>query len=200
MPQGIGVGGAACKTYGLVWRKGEAFPHIEQSRTHQAQSFRAVHMWCDTDRLFIHLKDFRKVFADAILNCAHFNFASQQFFHRSDRLAFAGNNQIKVAEIGIHVERESVGGHPARDVYADRGDFAALRVYTGQAGNAKRFDIKVVHRANQDFFQIAYEAMHVFAIRAQVNNWIADDLAQPVIRNFAASVGFTRMLSGEAVT
>src|SRR6267154_879086 len=83
MPQGIGAGGAACKTFGLVWRKGEAFPHIErQSRTHQAQSFRALHKLCDTDRLFIHLKDFRKVFADAILNCAHFNFASQQFPHR----------------------------------------------------------------------------------------------------------------------
>src|SRR5258706_16059541 len=81
-------------------------------------------------------------------------------------------------------------GHPARDVYPDRGNFSAWCVHAGQAGNAKRFDIKVVHRANQDLFQITYEAMHVFAIRAQINNWIADDLTEPVISNLSTPVGF----------
>src|SRR5258708_34966414 len=79
---------------------------------------------CDNDCLFIHFEHIRKVFDDAIFHSAHFDFVSQQFLHRSDRLAFAGNNQIKVIEIGIHVQRESVCRYPARDVYADGGNFS----------------------------------------------------------------------------
>ncbi len=102
----------------------------------------------------------------------------------------AGDDQIKVTEICIHIEREPVRSHPARDMHADGGNLAAWSVHTGQALNAKGFNSEIPRRSNQDFLQIADEAMHVFPIRAQVDNWITYDLAQPVIGNFAATIRF----------
>lgn len=45
-----------------------------------------------------------------------------------DRLRFdpTGNNQIKISEIGIHIQGESVGSDTARDVDADGGDFGFM--------------------------------------------------------------------------
>ena len=80
--------------------------------------------------------------------------------------------------------------HPARDVYSNRCNFPTLRVYTSQTLDSKGVDAKIRHGPNQDFFQIAYVAMHVFAIGAEIDDWITNHLAQPVISNFAAPICF----------
>src|ERR1700694_3064690 len=80
-----------------------------------------------------HFKDFGEAYNDTIFDRAHFNFAAEQLLHRSYRLAFAGNNQIEIAEIGVYVQSEAVGRYPARDVHANRRDFAARGVHAGQA-------------------------------------------------------------------
>src|SRR5882724_9206062 len=107
--------------------------------------------------LSLHPKNFGEALDDAILDRTHFNFAAEQFLHRSHRLAFAGDYQIKITEIGVDVQRESVGRYPARDMHADRRDFAAWGVHAGPARDAKGFNSEILQRANQHFFQVAHE-------------------------------------------
>src|SRR5437763_1876509 len=79
---------------------------------------------------------------------------------------------------------------PPRDMDSDCGNLAARRVHSGQTRNPERFNLKITHRPNQDLFQVAHKAMHVFAIRTQVDNWIADKLANAVISNLTAAIRF----------
>ena len=137
-----------------------------------------------------HFKDFGKSFDDSIFDRTQLNFAAEQFFHRSHRFAFTGNDQIEVAEISIHVERKTVSGYPPRDVYTDGRNLSPRSVHAGQSFNPKGFNIKILHGANQNFLQIANKAMYVFTIGTQVDNWITYNLAQPVIGNFAATICF----------
>lgn len=78
--------------------------------------------------------------------------------------------------------------NPARDVDSDRCHLPALRVYTSQTLDSKGVDTEVRHGPNQDFFQIAHVAMHVFSIGTEVDDWITNYLAQAVIRHFAAAI------------
>src|SRR5437763_15817496 len=79
---------------------------------------------------------------------------------------------------------------PSCDVDSNCGNLAARRVHAGQTGNTERFNLKVTHRPNQDLFQVAHKAMNVFAIRTQVDDWVTDKLANAVISNFTAAIGF----------
>jgi hypothetical protein len=79
--------------------------------------------------------------------------------------------------------------NPARNVYSDRGDFPALGVYASQTLDSKSVDIKVRHGPDQNFFQVAHVAMHVFAIGTQVDDWITNYLAQAVISHFSTAIG-----------
>ena len=78
--------------------------------------------------------------------------------------------------------------NPARDVHSDRRDFPALRVYASQPLNSKGVDTEVRHGPNQDLFQIAHVAMHVFAIGTEIDDRITNELAQAVIGHFAAAI------------
>jgi hypothetical protein len=63
------------------------------------------------------------------------DYPAQFFLHRGYELVgdATGNNQVEVAEIGIHVEREAMRGHAARNMHADGGDFGLL-VFIGLTG------------------------------------------------------------------
>lgn len=52
------------------------------------------------------------------------NCTPQRPLQRGDRPGrdAAGDNEIEILEIGIHVQRKAVRGDAARDVYADGGD------------------------------------------------------------------------------
>ncbi len=60
--------------------------------------------------------------------------------------------------------------NPSGDVDSDRRNFSALRVYARQTLDAKGVDTEVCHSPNQDFFQIAHVAMHVFAIGTEIDD------------------------------
>ena len=60
-----------------------------------------------------------------------------------------------------------MGRDPAFDVDADGGDLAFDCVNAGQAFDAKGFDAKIGHRADQNFFEIADVFVDVFAIGRQ---------------------------------
>src|SRR5438132_13257527 len=80
--------------------------------------------------------------------------------------------------------------NPARDVHPDGRDFATIGMHAGQVLDAKCLYTKVTNRAYQYLFEITDEAMNIFAIRTEVDDWIANDLAQAVIGDLAAAVGF----------
>ena len=77
---------------------------------------------------------------------------------------------------------------PARDVNADSCDLAAPGVNAGQALDSKSIDTEVRHGPDQHFFQIANVAMNVFAIGAEIDNRVTNDLAQAVISHFSAAI------------
>src|SRR5690242_17367316 len=64
----------------------------------------------------------------------------------------------------------------------------ALSMDTGQALDTKGTDAEVRHRPYQHFFEIAHVTMNVFAIGAETDNRIANDLAQAVIGHFPAAI------------
>src|SRR5207237_2816359 len=100
------------------------------------------------------------------------------------------DDEIEKAQISIHVQREAMRRDPSCDVDSNCGNLAARRVHAGQTGNPERFNLKVTHRPNQDLFQVAHKAMNVFAIRTQVDDWVADKLAKAVISNLTAAIRF----------
>ena len=127
---------------------------------------------------------------DAIFHFAQLSFRTQQLFHRGYGFAFAGNNEIKVTEICINVERKTVGCYPACDVNTDGGNFSARGVNAGQTVDTKRLNAKVAHCADQYFLEIAHVMMNVFTIGTQFDDGIADKLAQTVVGYFAAAISF----------
>src|SRR6185369_13003684 len=141
--------------------------------------------------LFVAKTEFKhlgEVGDKAILDGAQRRFVAEQFFHRSHGLTFAGDDQVEITEVRVDVECKAVRRDPARDVNSDRGDFTAPGVYARQTLDAKRLDTKIRQRPDQNFFQIADVTMEVFAIRAEVDNRIPNDLPETVIRDFPAAI------------
>src|SRR5262245_26374310 len=72
--------------------------------------------------LFVAKTEFKhvgEVGHDAIFDGAQRRLVAKQFFHRSNRLTFAGDYEVEVAEIGINVESKAVSRYPARDMNAN---------------------------------------------------------------------------------
>jgi len=78
-----------------------------------------------------------------IFDDAKIGFYAKQLLHRSYWLTFAGDYQIEITQVGVHVECEPVGGNPSRNVYADGRHFSTSRVYTGETFDPKRVDAEV---------------------------------------------------------
>src|SRR6185295_19564016 len=83
-------------------------------------------------------KDVSEVRYDSIFDDSQISFYSEQLFHRSYWLTFAGDYQIEITQVGVHVECEAVRGNPARNVHTNSCHFTASRVYTGQTFDPKR--------------------------------------------------------------
>ena len=81
-----------------------------------------------------------------------------------------------------------MGRDPARNVNADGCDLPALCVNAGQPLDAERVDAKVRQRPNQYCFEIANVAMDVFTVGTQADDGITNNLAQAMIRDFAAAI------------
>ena len=71
------------------------------------------------------LKDHSEIAGDGFGDGIQLEFSAQLFVHRRYRLRFdaAGNDQVEVAEIRVHVEGEAVRSDGAGDVDADGREF-----------------------------------------------------------------------------
>ena len=71
------------------------------------------------------LEDYAEVAGDGFGDGVEVEFSAEFFLHRGHRLGrdAAGDDQVEVAEIGVHVEGEAVRGDEAGDVDADGGEF-----------------------------------------------------------------------------
>jgi hypothetical protein len=111
----------------------------------------------------------------------------------------AGNDQVKIAEVGGDVEGETVGGDPAADVDADGGEFffgdiaRRLNPEAGFAGDAMGGDAEIGGRADHDFFEGADVPVNVAADGIEIENGIADDLPGAVIGDVTAAIGFAEL-------
>jgi len=100
----------------------------------------------------------------------------------------AGNDQGEIVEVGVDVERETVAGDPASDPEADRGQFLAAHPHAREAVDAPRGNPVIGGRANENLLEIADVAVHVAAVRGEVEDRVAHDLAGPVVGDVAAAL------------
>ena len=118
----------------------------------------------------------------------------------------AGDNEIEILEIGVHVQREAVRRDAARNVHADGGDLGLrlrgrgrprhidLRPNSGHAGHSLGRDAEIGAGADQRFFQpphIIHRAQRfLLPVRAekaaQIEDRVADQLPRPVVGDVAA--------------
>ena len=77
-----------------------------------------------TQRIWLW-KDDAEVAGDGFGDGVQVEWLAEFLLHRGDwlRRDAAGNDQVEVAEVGVHVEGEAVGGDEAGDVDADGGEF-----------------------------------------------------------------------------
>src|SRR6185436_10892415 len=83
-----------------------------------------------------------------------------------------------------------MSGDPASQMHPYGGNLSVGRVHASQPLDSKRLNVEISHRPDQDFLEIAHVSMHVFAIRTEIDDWIADQLAQTVISKLASAVSF----------
>jgi len=92
-------------------------------------------------------------------------------------------------EVGVHVERETVIGHPAFHGDADGGDFARADPDAGLALAARAFESEDGDALDEHLFEEAQVGVQVLSW-CQVDDRIADDLAGAVVGDVAATVRF----------
>src|SRR5215213_652593 len=94
-----------------------------------------------------------------------------------------------MVELRRDVEREAVAGDPSGDPDPDRRDLLRADPRTGQAGDPAGGHTPIGADADHHFLDVANVAMHVAAIRLEVDDRVADDLPGTVIRHVAAAAG-----------
>src|ERR1017187_6588554 len=119
--------------------------------------------------------------------------------HGSHRLGKpAGDNVLKIAQIRIHVQRETVRRHPPAEVHSDGGDFAIAHPNPSQLGNAAGFNAELRQRFDERLLDGTHVRAHVALPIAQVQNRVAHELPRSVIRHVAAAIGWIKPTPGAA--
>jgi hypothetical protein len=99
----------------------------------------------------------------------------------------AGDDQSKPGKVGADVQRETVAGDPSRDAHPDRREFLVAYPDPREPVDPAGPDPELRNGTNEDFLEIAHIAVHVAAIRFQVDDGIADELPRSVKRDIAAA-------------
>ena len=99
----------------------------------------------------------------------------------------------EIRQVGINVERETVRRHPAGRLNANRGDFLAVYPDAGQPGNDLAAQPPRGERVRHDGFQRADVGVEVALAAAQINDWIAHQLARTVIRHVPAAINLNHV-------
>ena len=100
----------------------------------------------------------------------------------------ARDDEVERIEVGRHVEREAVQGHPLLHVDADARDLAARGPHAGQSGVAIRLDAEVAERLDQHVLEPPQVPVEVLAMCPEVEDRIADQLARTVEGHVAAAL------------
>jgi len=106
------------------------------------------------------LEDCAEVAGDGFGDGVEIERAAEFPLHRGDgvRSDAAGDDEVEVAEVGVDVEGETVGGDEAGDVNADGGKLGiGFCPDAGEAVEAFGGDGEVGRGANEDFFEAADE-------------------------------------------
>ena len=88
------------------------------------------------------------------------------------------------------IEREAMAGDPSRDSDTDRGKFSLADPHAREAGTSPGGDVVVRGGAYEHLLEIADVAVHIAAIRFQIEDGVADDLSRPVVGNVASTARF----------
>ena len=94
------------------------------------------------------------------------------------RLDAARDDEVEVAKIGRHVEREAVPGDPVARVHADRRDLAAARPDAGEAGVPLAGNAEVAERVDQRLLDLPQIPVQILLVALEVDDRIADELAR----------------------
>ena len=107
-----------------------------------------------------------------------------------DLVQAAGDDPREVGEVGRHVEGEAVGGDPAREMDADRGDLLLPRPDADELLALPRLggDAVVGQGADQHLLEVADVAPDVPPVGAEVDDRIADELPRAVVGDLAAAI------------
>ena len=104
-----------------------------------------------------------------------------------------GTIRPKCSRSVADVQREAVARHPARDAHADRGELRRRRPRRPSGRRAARPAMpKRGDGADQHLFEVAHVAVHVAAIRLQIDDRIADELPGAVVGDVAAAARLER--------
>ena len=102
----------------------------------------------------------------------------------------AWNDQLELAEVGAHIERQSVHRNPAREPHAERAHFRAADpdarcARLARAGQAERRE-RVDHRALEQ----SEVAVHAQTDEIEIEHEVRDDLPRSMPGDIATAVGF----------
>ena len=92
----------------------------------------------------------------------------------------------EAVQVSAQVQGKPMPADPATDTDADRGDLTALNPDTGFAALPFRVHSPSGQGQNQDFFQVAQEAVKIFTSLVQVNQRISHDLTRTMVGGIAA--------------
>src|SRR5262249_31420872 len=85
-----------------------------------------------------------------------------------------GDDEVEIAEVGGHVQRETVTGDPTSDPDADGCELFTSPPDACQAGHAFSADLVIGRHSNQHFFEVSHVPMHVASSGIQIEDRITD--------------------------
>src|SRR5688500_8160729 len=89
----------------------------------------------------------------------------------------AGYHELEPGEVGRHIEREAVPGHPLARMHTDRCDLAASRPDAGLARPTTRDNPDPGQRPNERFLDLAEVPVQILPVTLEVENRVPDKLA-----------------------
>jgi hypothetical protein len=95
---------------------------------------------------------------------------------------------LKIAQVGVHIQCETVRCHPAADMHPNRGDLSVAHPNPRQLRNTARLDPKLRQHIYQHLFDRPRIRAHVALPFAQIHYGIAHHLSRPVIRDIPPPV------------
>src|ERR1019366_5099292 len=100
----------------------------------------------------------------------------------------AGNDVLKIAQVGGHVEREAVRGDPSAEVHPDGGDLALAHPHAGQFGNPAGGNAVLRQSGDDGLFHRAHIRADIALPIAQIEDGIAHQLSGTVVRHVAPAI------------